>query len=35
MVAQNEIRRLALSLEGVREIDHWKHPAFRTPRRIF
>jgi hypothetical protein len=35
MVARNEIWNLALSFEGVREIDHWNRPAFRTARRIF
>jgi hypothetical protein len=30
-----DIRRIALALEGVKEVDHWKRPAFRTTRRIF
>lgn len=29
------IRKIALSLEGVQEINHWNRPAFRTVRRIF
>jgi hypothetical protein len=35
MAAPSEIRRIALSLEGVTEIDHWGRPAFRTRKRIF
>jgi len=31
----DDIRSIALSFEGVREIDHWNRPAFRTTRRIF
>jgi hypothetical protein len=31
----SEIRKIALSLDGVREIDHWGRPAFRTSKRIF
>jgi hypothetical protein len=30
-----EIRKIALALDGVTEIDHWGRPAFRTKRRIF
>ena len=30
-----KVRALALSFDGVREIDHWGRPAFRTSRRIF
>ncbi len=33
--AKEEIRALALSLEGVSEVDHWGRPAFRTTKRIF
>jgi hypothetical protein len=29
------IRGIALSFDGVREVDHWGRPAFRTTRRIF
>ncbi|HTK79259.1 MAG TPA: MmcQ/YjbR family DNA-binding protein [Rhizomicrobium sp.] len=29
------VRKIALSLEGVTEIDHWGRPAFRTKKRIF
>jgi hypothetical protein len=34
-VSADHIRKLALSFEGVREVDHWGRPAFRTTRRIF
>jgi hypothetical protein len=30
-----DIRKIALALEGVSEIDHWQRPAFRTKKRIF
>jgi hypothetical protein len=30
-----DVRRIALALDGVREIDHWGRPAYRTPKRIF
>lgn len=29
------VRKTALALDGVREIDHWGRPAYRTARRIF
>lgn len=35
MVHASEIRKAALSLDGVSEIDHWGRPAFRTTKRIF
>jgi hypothetical protein len=31
----DDVRRLALALPGVEEVDHWGAPAFRTKRRIF
>jgi hypothetical protein len=31
----DDIRKLALALEGTSEVDHWGRPAFRTTRRIF
>ena len=34
-VNSDHIRKLALSFEGVREVDHWNRPGFRTARRIF
>jgi hypothetical protein len=33
--SKEDIRTLALSFEGVSEIDHWGRPAFRTRKRIF
>jgi len=30
-----DIRKAALALDGVKEVDHWGRPAFRTARRIF
>jgi len=30
-----DVRKFALSLEGVTEIDHFARPAYRTPKRIF
>jgi len=31
----NDVRKLALALDGVEEVNHWDLPAFRTKRRIF
>jgi hypothetical protein len=30
-----DVRRIALALDGVSEIDHWGRPAYRTKKRIF
>lgn len=30
-----DIRKTALALQGVSEVDHWGRPAFRTTKRIF
>jgi hypothetical protein len=30
-----DVRKAALALEGVSEIDHFKRPAYRTTKRIF
>jgi hypothetical protein len=30
-----DVRNTALALDGVREIDHWGRPGYRTARRIF
>ena len=30
-----DVRKIALALEGVSEIDHFARPAWRTPKRIF
>lgn len=35
MNSSADIRKIALALEGVVEIDHWGRPAFRTRKRIF
>lgn len=33
--AAGAIRKTALAFDGVREMDHWGRPAFRTTKRIF
>jgi hypothetical protein len=30
-----DVRTIALALDGVREIDHWGRPGYRTTKRIF
>ncbi|HVP84298.1 MAG TPA: MmcQ/YjbR family DNA-binding protein [Rhizomicrobium sp.] len=35
MVATASIRKFALSLPGVEEVDHFGRPSFRTKKRIF
>ena len=35
MVSSPDIRKIALALDGVTEIDHFARPAFRTTKRIF
>ena len=30
-----DVRKIALALEGVTEVDHWGRPAYRTTKRIF
>jgi hypothetical protein len=35
MSSCDDVRRCALPLEGVSEVDHWGRPAFRTKKRIF
>jgi hypothetical protein len=35
MATSADVRNTALALDGVREIDHWGRPAFRTSKRIF
>ena len=35
MASTADIRKIALALEGVTEIDHFARPAFRTTKRIF
>jgi hypothetical protein len=31
----DQVRKIALALEGVEEVDHWGRPGFRTKKRIF
>jgi hypothetical protein len=35
MATAGDVRKSALKLDGVSEIDHWGRPAFRTKKRIF
>ena len=35
MPTPEDVRKIALSLDGVTEIDHFKRPAYRTTKRIF
>lgn len=35
MTSAQHIRRAALSLEGVTEVDHFGRPSFRTKKRVF
>ena len=35
MPTKGDVRRIALALPGVTEVDHWNRPAWRTTRRIF
>jgi len=35
MASTSDIRKIALALDGVSEIDHFARPAFRTRKRIF
>ncbi len=35
MTRTSDIRKIALALDGVSEIDHFARPAFRTKKRIF
>jgi hypothetical protein len=35
MATSADVRKYALALDGVSEIDHWGRPAFRTSKRIF
>ena len=30
-----DVRKIALALEGVSEVDHWGRPSYRTRKRIF
>ncbi len=35
MATPTDIRKIALALDGVSEVDHFGRPAFRTKKRIF
>jgi hypothetical protein len=35
MPTLTDVKKIALSLEGVSEVDHWHRPAWRTTKRIF
>ena len=35
MATEADVRKMALALEGVSEVDHWGRPSYRTARRIF
>jgi hypothetical protein len=35
MATSADVRKCALALDGVSEVDHWGRPAFRTSKRIF
>jgi hypothetical protein len=35
MATAADVRKFALALDGVSEVDHWGRPAFRTSKRIF
>src|SRR5271154_2863110 len=35
MPTPTDVRKIALALEGVSELDHWGRPAYRTTKRIF
>jgi hypothetical protein len=35
MATPSDVRKLALALDGVSEVDHWGRPSWRTTRRIF
>jgi hypothetical protein len=35
MPTPDDVRKIALSLDGVTEIDHFARPAWRTKKRIF
>ena len=35
MASASDIRKIALALDGVSEVDHFARPAFRTRKRIF
>jgi hypothetical protein len=35
MATASDVRKIALALSGVSEVDHWGRPSYRTSTRIF
>ena len=35
MPSQSDVRKIALALDGVTEVDHFGRPSYRTKKRIF
>ena len=35
MPTEADVRKIALGLDGVAEVDHWGRPSWRTTKRIF
>jgi hypothetical protein len=35
MPTASDVRKIALGLDGVSEVDHWNRPSYRTKKRIF
>jgi hypothetical protein len=35
MTTASDVRKIALALNGVSEVDHWGRPSYRTTKRIF
>ena len=35
MTTPADVKKIALTLDGVTEVDHWGRPSYRTIRRIF
>jgi len=35
MPTKTDVKKIAMALDGVSEIDHWGRPAYRTAKRIF
>src|SRR5262245_42695661 len=35
MPAPSDVKKIALALDGVTEVDHWGRPSYRTKKRIF
>ncbi|HUO93187.1 MAG TPA: MmcQ/YjbR family DNA-binding protein [Rhizomicrobium sp.] len=35
MATAGDVKKIALALDGVSEVDHWGRPSYRTKKRIF